>query len=101
MSSQERTIESYLHTQIVKMAGVTRKYTSPGFVGVADRICFLPGGVMFLVEVKTMNGKESLPQKRERKRMIGLGFNAVVVHSKRDVDCFINSIVNMHGLQPP
>lgn len=94
MLSQERTIESYLCDQIVKIGGVTRKYTSPGFVGVADRLCFLPEGTIVLVEVKTMSGRESVPQKRERERMICLGFNATVVHSKRDVDDLIDTIID-------
>lgn len=86
MGKAENTVEKYLHQQVTKIGGTTRKFTSPGHVGVADRLCFLPYGRLYIVEVKSDTGSESGPQQRERERMISLGFRSVVVYGKSGVD---------------
>ncbi len=49
MSTRENKVERYLNDQVKLLSGVTRKFTSPGHDGVADRLCFLPGGLLWLV----------------------------------------------------
>ena len=82
----EATVETYLHRCVLARGGETRKFTSPGHIGVADRLLFIPFGLLWIVEVKTDAGKESGVQARERERMLRLGFRASVVYGKPDVD---------------
>jgi hypothetical protein len=42
---RERDVESYFRQRVIKLGGMTRKYTSPGQRGVPDRIMFLDGVV--------------------------------------------------------
>jgi len=92
VARHERMIERYLNSEVEKLGGVTRKYTSPGRAGVADRLCFFPRGIFALVEVKIPRGKESETQKRERARMLELGHTAVVVFDKETVDEFLQNV---------
>lgn len=93
MKNIESSVEKYLNEKVKQLGGFTRKYVSPGHVGVADRICFFPGGKVFFVEVKTDNGKENNRQYRERERMIQLGQKTAVVYGKTGVDNWIYSII--------
>ena len=86
MGVREAKVERYLDQQVKLLDGFTRKYVSPGRDGVADRLCYLPGGLLWLVEVKTTDGRESPAQQRERQRMIDLGFRARIVYGEKQVD---------------
>lgn len=86
MGKRENKLEKYLNSEVEKLGGVTRKYVSPEHVGVADRLCFLPEGRLIIIEVKTEAGKESGPQKREREKMTDLGFRAVILYGKKEID---------------
>lgn len=92
MGKAENKVEDYLNQEIEKLGGETRKYESPGRIGVADRLCLIPMGILYFVEVKTEDGIEEDWQERERKRMMELGFRAIVVYGKEDVDTFINKV---------
>ena len=93
MGKHENDVETYLHEQVTKLGGTTRKYTSPSRTGVADRLCFLPGGMLFLIEVKSDTGTESTPQTRERKRMQGLGFDCRVAYGKAGVKMILPELI--------
>jgi len=90
MRNSEHKVEAYLHDKVVAMGGTTRKFVSPGHRGVADRLVFMPEGRIYLIEIKTKNGDESFQQRRERLRMLSLGFNAVVLYGTDGVDNFVN-----------
>ena len=91
--TRERTeVEDYLHDAFVQRSGTTRKFVSPGRTGVADRICMLPGGRIWFIECKTLSGRESPVQVRERHRMIALGFDARVVYGRDGVDALMKEI---------
>lgn len=91
MGERERKIETYLNEQVSKiLKGTTRKWTSPGYDGVPDRIVIFNGNVWF-VEVKTTDGKLSLKQKREMTRLRKYGANVIYIFGKKDVDKFIEN----------
>lgn len=92
MGKRETPVENYLKHQVESIGGQCRKYTSPGHNGVADRLVFLPGGRLVIIEVKCMNGTESSIQERERHLMNSLGFDAIVVNGKRGVDEWISGL---------
>jgi hypothetical protein len=97
MGVRENKVERYLDDQVKLLGGETRKFVSPGHDGVADRLCFLPGGLLWLVEVKTIDGDESGPQSRERTRMTKLGFRATIVYGEVQVDLLIAVMVKVMG----
>ena len=82
---RENKVETYLDDQFIKRGGLTRKYVSPGYVGVPDRIGFLNGRV-YLIEVKTIDGPSSPAQIREHKRMKDVGVTVYVVRGQTGVD---------------
>ena len=85
MSNRESEVEKYLHRMFTLRGGLTRKWVSPGYVGVMDRICIL-NGVVWFVEVKTFDGKMSPMQQREADRMTEAGANVRTVYGKNGVD---------------
>lgn len=92
MPNRESDVEKYLHTQITKLGGTTRKWTSPNYVGVPDRIVILPGGLVEFAEVKTEIGKLSSMQEREIKRLRDLGCHVEVVYGKKGVDLYVEKL---------
>ncbi len=94
MGKAENQVETYLEDQVKVRGGFTRKWVSPGHVGVPDRICFLPGGLIIFVEVKAPGGVLSGPQFREMTRITNIGANAWVVVGKTGVDDLMNYFVN-------
>jgi len=91
---KESQVEKYLHKKIEELGGTTRKFTSPGRVGVPDRICFLPNGRVIFVEVKTNSGKLSVRQEREIEQLRSFGAECRVVRGHNGVDLFVNGLVD-------
>ena len=90
MGKREAPVESYLKREVKKLGGETRKYKSQP--GVADQLCFLPGGHLWLVEVKSDTGRESPMQQRERELMTNLGFRSRVAYGMQAVTDIINEM---------
>lgn len=49
---RESAVEQNVCRQVKALGGVAWKWTSPGRVGVPDRICIFPGGRVIFVELK-------------------------------------------------
>lgn len=92
MGKEENAVERYLHQKIVALGGTTRKWVSPGHVGVPDRIVIVPEGRVFFVEVKTDKGKLSVRQQRELDSLVTLGCDCHVVQGHNGVDAFIRGL---------
>lgn len=82
---RESVIESYLRKKVMLAGGLCRKYSSPGHIGVPDRICMLNGNVVF-VELKRPGGKPRKSQIDEHKSMAVRGIGVLVIDSKDQVD---------------
>lgn len=91
MGVRENKVEAYLRKQVQQLGGDTRKWVSPGRDGVPDQVCILNGRVIF-VEVKTIDGRLSEPQKREHARLRELGAIVTTVYGQQGVDALINDI---------
>ena len=90
MSQLEKSTEDYLVSRIRDLTGAIRKFSYIGTRGGPDRICFLPGGKIFLVEVKRpKGGRLSEHQKTEIATLAALGTKVHVVATKEDVDRMI------------
>ena len=56
---REREIEAFLRQKIKSAGGLCLKFVSPGWAGAPDRLCLLPGGKIFFVELKDLeSGQE-------------------------------------------
>ena len=87
---RERDVERYFIKRVKEAGGLQRKFKSPGFSGVPDRICGFPGGRFAFVEMKRPGAKAQLGQLREHHRWKKLGFLVFVVDTKEGVDVFID-----------
>lgn len=92
---KESDVEKYLHNRITRAGGTTRKWTSPGHVGVPDRICFFHGAVFF-IEVKTDTGKLSSPQEREIARLKEHGADVFVVYGMSGVNTLVDKVLKTY-----
>lgn len=89
--NRESKVEQYLDQEIRKLGGITRKWVSPGRVGVPDRIVILRGIVIF-VEVKTSDGKLSDRQIREMIELESYEMKVKTVYGIAGVDDLIEDI---------
>ncbi len=93
----EKEVEQYLHRQIKSLHGTTYKWVSPGHVGVPDRICVMPDGLIFFVEVKTLKGKISVRQAREVQFLRSLKTTTFVCYGTQGVDDIIKWLQEERG----
>ena len=86
MTALEKEIEKKLREMIERNGGRCLKWVCPGWAGVPDRLCLLPGGRIFFVETKRpRGGKLSRRQKWWRDVLQGLGFWYSVAWDVRDI----------------
>lgn len=61
---RESKIEQHLRKRVKEIGGLCIKITSPGLIGMPDRLVLLPDGGAFFVELKATRGTLSAPQRR-------------------------------------
>lgn len=91
MGARENKVETYLKNKVKAAGGISRKWVSPGHDGVTDQIIRLPHwakGVVYMIEIKTDDGRCSSPQLREQTRLSQAGCNVVTLYGEADVDVF-------------
>lgn len=84
----EKSIEKYLAKKVEEAGGRSYKFTSPGNVGVPDRLVVMDRRVFF-IEVKGPTGRLTKRQEQEMTRLADLGVPTGVVSSKAMVDDWI------------
>lgn len=86
MAVMEREIEAELVRMIEAAGGKCLKWVCPGWAGVPDRICLLPGGKVFFVETKRpKGGRLSKLQEYWGKQLVKLGFRWYTAYDKTDL----------------
>lgn len=91
----EKDIEKYLIDNVKKLGGRCYKFTSPGNSGVPDRIVFLPGGVIYFVELKTKYKEPRLLQRVQIRRLTRLGQEVRVLCGLDQVKEFVDEITRL------
>lgn len=86
MSTLDLTLEKDIEAKLVKLVkrhgGLCLKWVCPGWLGVPDRLCLLPGGRIYFVETKRpKGGKYSKMQDKWRDWLQELGFCYLRVHN--------------------
>ena len=89
---REKEIEKQLVVETKRMKGLALKFTSPGFVGVPDRLVLLPGGKLAFVEVKKEGEKPRPIQISRHKLLRKLGFKVYILDSKKQIKEILNEI---------
>lgn len=87
--SSEKAIERYLCEQVKGLKGEAYKFVSPMRRFVLDRICVMPHGKVWFVELKSTGQRPCEGQMREITRLVSKGHHASWADSKEDVDNII------------
>ena len=85
----EKDIEAYLVKRVKDLGGIAYKFTSPQRRSIPDRLCLLPGGFVFFVELKAPGKKPDGHQEREHERLRTLGCNVFVISTYEQVDEYV------------
>jgi Holliday junction resolvase len=85
----EKAIEKRLAKKVEDRGGWTLKMLSTHVTGLPDRLCLLPGGIVFFVEVKTTKKKPSKIQLFIHRKLRLLGFNVHILDRLIDVEPII------------
>ncbi len=89
---RENEIEAKLVAAVKAVGGVCWKFTSPGTVGVPDRIVLMPSGRIGFVEVKAP-GKAPRPLQKARHRLLRqLGFRVYVLDDESQIGGILDEI---------
>lgn len=87
MAGPEAQVEKYLVDTLEELGGTCLKFTVPGIRGYPDRLCKLPDGDGFFVEVKRpVGGVLAELQKVRREELAGQGWRVYVVKNRGEID---------------
>ena len=82
---RESQLEQKLVSHITKLGGIAYKFSSPNRRAVPDRLCVMPNGRVFFVELKAQ-GKAPTPlQRHEHELLRSLGHTVLVIDNIGDV----------------
>jgi len=88
----EKVLERKLCAEIKKAGGWALKMLSSQVIGLPDRLCLLPGGRAYFVEVKSTGKKPTKIQLVIHKRLEALGFTVYVIDTTEKLTNFIKEI---------
>jgi hypothetical protein len=95
MTPLEKDIENKLVKIVRRHGGKCPKWVSPGWAGVPDRLCLLPGGWIIFVETKRPKGSRvAALQKKWRQWLQELGFIVMHVYNEEDLEA-VEAVVEM------
>lgn len=96
----EASLEAYFYNQVRLRGGMIEKLISTRR-GIPDRLVLLPGGHVFLVELKAWGGRTSALQEAWHARAAELGTRVVVLEGRDAIDAWLRSwgknIGSYHG----
>lgn len=96
MATDARVLEAdimhYFKRECERRGGVMRKVVYQGRNGAPDWQVFFPGNKLLIVELKAPGKKPHRDQEKELKMLKGLGFNALYVDSKAQIDELLKDI---------
>lgn len=93
MASQlESAVDRYFTNSVRYRIGGRSFKTNALVVGFPDRLVILPGGRMFLVELKREEGQLSSKQKHFHDEMASLGLTVVTLYGQSDIDAWVEDV---------
>ncbi len=88
----EKLIEKKLSAEIKRLGGLSIKMIATYFSGLPDRLCLLPGGRCFFIELKTTGEKPTPIQLLVHRKLAALGFPVLIIDSSEKIKQFIDSL---------
>lgn len=88
----EKDIERKLMMRVKSAGGLALKFTSPGFVGVPDRVILMPNGKIAFAELKAKGKKPRPIQVRRIEKLRKLGFKVYVIDNTQMIGGVIDEI---------
>ncbi len=85
----EKVLDKKLCLAIKKRKGIAIKLLAGHLTGLPDRLCLLPGGIMFFAEIKTTGKKTTMIQRAVHKRLRSLGFKVYVIDRSEDLESIL------------
>jgi len=89
IKESEKVLERNLCARVKELDGWTIKLLATHVTGIPDRLCLLPGGRAYFVEVKTTGKKPTLIQLLIHRRLEALGFPVTIIDSNETLNAFI------------
>lgn len=89
----ETKVENHLSKRAKDAGGMAIKFL-PAIAGVPDRLVILPGGRLFLVELKAPGGRVRPVQRVMHERLERIGLLVPVLSSKDEVDTWMASVID-------
>lgn len=97
-SEPEKQVEDHLVKRVTDLGGLPWKFTSPGTVGVPDRIVIMNDMICFVELKRPKGGRVSDIQKWRIGQLQKQGMRAYVLKNKEQVDFLIDNM--MKGVLP-
>ena len=82
---RESQLEQKLVSHITKLGGIAYKFSSPNRRSVPDRLCVMPNGRAFFVELKTKGKTPTALQQHEHETLRALGHTVLVIDNIGDI----------------
>lgn len=98
MPELESSLEKFFRERVRLLGGMAIKMT-PTEAGLPDRMVVMPGGHIFLCELKTDTGRVSPIQKVKHARLEKLGVQVHVLSGRAGILTFLRSVVEALGPQ--
>lgn len=89
----EKNIEQYLVKKVKSEGGKAYKWVSPGNDGVPDRIVFMPGGRVFMFELKAPGKKPTPLQLAKHRELLKFGQTVFVVDNTEMIDKLFREVM--------
>ncbi len=89
---KEVSLEQVLVFEVEKRGGLCWKFTSPGTVGVPDRIVIVPGGRVAFVEMKSPTGKLQPIQRKRATELTDRCAEWYLLKSNQDILVFLEEM---------
>ena len=92
MIESEKLLETKLKNGVEKMGGWCIKMLSTHLTGLPDRVCLLPGGIIFFAELKTTKKKAKKIQILVHHKIRKLGFDVYLIDTSAQINQILKRI---------
>ena len=82
---RESELEKKLVSHIAKLGGIAYKFSSPNRRSVPDRLCVMPNGRAFFVELKIKGKTPTALQQHKHETLRALGHTVLVIDNIGDI----------------
>lgn len=91
----EKWLEKVLKKEIGRLGGELIKLVPSQASGLPDRLCLMPGGIVFFIELKTLGKTLSPLQKMWRRTIMDMGFNYEIINTEAKLKELLDKVVKL------